>query len=161
MIEIAKIVKPQGIKGEVKALALTNVLAVFNLVKNCVVDGKSMKIDKLAIRQGFLYIKFNGIDTRNDAETLRNKSIKIEKELLLSIKGDEFLVEDLIGMALYDENHNFVGQILNIENYGATDILVIEKDGRRVEVPYLGEVFKQKGDTIVVDSEKFKEVAEC
>ena len=160
MIEIAKIVKPQGIKGEVKALALTNVLAVFDLVKNCVIGNETMQIEKLSIRQGFLYIKFKGINTRNDAELLRNKVIKIDKELLEKAKGDELLVDDLIGMALYDDQNNFVGQIMAVENYGATDILVLEKEGRTVDVPFLNEVFMQKGDKIVVNSEKFKEVAQ-
>ena len=70
------------------------------------------------------------------------------------------MVDDLIGMALYDDQNNFVGQIMAVENYGATDILVLEKEGRTVDVPFLNEVFMQKGDKIVVNSEKFKEVAQ-
>ena len=33
MIDVAEILKPQGIKGEVKAKPLTNVLAVFENLK--------------------------------------------------------------------------------------------------------------------------------
>ena len=160
MIEIAKIVKPQGIKGEVKALALTNVLAVFDFIKDCFIDGKTMHIERLSIRQGFLYIKFKEISSRNEAETYRNKLIKVEKEIVENAKGEDYLVDDLIGMALCDENNNFVGQIVEVVNYGATDILVLEKDGRQIEVPFLSEVFMQEGDKIIVNSEKLKEVSE-
>ena len=159
MIEIAKIVKPQGIKGEVKALPLTNVLAVFKSLKNAFVGEKEMEIEKISLRQGFLYIKFKNIDTRNDAETLRNFMIKIDKTLLEENKADdEFLVDDLIGMVLYDRQGNFVGQIMDVENFGSCDIFVIENEGRSYQAPYVDDVFIKDGDKLVVDSEKLKEI---
>lgn len=140
-------------------MPLTNVLAVFNLLKSCQVGGEEMQIEHLSIRQGFVYIKFKSINTRNDAEKYRNKTIKIEKSLLEETKEeDDFLVDDLIGMLLYDDKGEYVGQIVDILNYGATDIFVIEKEERQYEVPYVKDVFVSKGDKLIVDSEKLKEV---
>ena len=159
MIEIAQIVKPQGIKGEVKALPLTNVLAVFNSLKTCQVGNKTMKIEHLSYRQNFLYIKFDEIKTRNEAEAYRNQLIKVEKELIENAKDEEdFLVDDLIGLVLYDDKGELVGQIMDIQNYGACDIFVIEKEGRNYDIPYVDGVFKKDGETLVVSSEKLKEV---
>lgn len=159
MIEIAKIVKPQGIKGEVKALPLTNVLAVFKSLKNCFVGDKNMNIEHISLRQGFLYIKFKEIKTRNDAELYRNQFIKVDKQLLEQAKNeDEFLVDDLIGMVLYDTQGNLFGQIVDVINYGSCDIFVIEHENRHYEAPYVDEVFIKQGDKLVVDSEKLKEV---
>ncbi len=158
-IEIAKILKPQGIKGEVKALALTNLLAVFKNLDSCFIGGEMFEISHLSIRQGFLYIKFKGVDTRNRAEELRNQIITIEKDLLAKQKAeDEFFIEDLIGMLLYNQQGDYVGQILDVVNYGANDIFVIEKDGRRMEVPYLDQVFIAQNGTLVVNQQKFDEV---
>ena len=159
MIEIAKILKPQGIKGEVKAMPLTNVLAVFNLLKSCVVGQKTMNVEHISIRQGYVYIKFDEIKTRNDAENYRNQTIKVEKELLESAKDSEdFLIDDLIGMVLHDEKGEIVGQIIDVINYGSSDIFIIEKDGRSYQVPYVEDVFKRENGHLVVDSEKIKEV---
>lgn len=159
MIEIAKIVKPQGIKGEVKALPSTNVVEVFDIIKECLVGKEVMHISRLSFRQGFLYIKFDEIKTRNDAENYRNLSIKIDKKLLEEAKGeDEFLIDDLIGLVLYDDKGEMVGQIVSVQNFGASDIFVIEKEGRTYEIPYVDEVFKVIGGTLVVDSEKLLEV---
>lgn len=158
-IEIAKILKPQGIKGEVKALALTNLLAVFKNLKSCLIGGEIFEISHATIRQGFLYIKFKGVETRNQAEELRNQIITMDKSLLAKEKADdEFFVEDLIGMLLYNEQGNYVGQILDVVNYGASDVFVIEKDGRRMEVPYLDQVFIAQNGTLVVNQQKFDEV---
>lgn len=159
MIEIAKILKPQGIKGEVKAMPLTNVLAVFNLLKSCVVGQKTMNVEHISVRQGYVYIKFDEIKTRNGAENYRNQTIKVEKELLESTKDSEdFLIDDLIGMVLHDEKGEIVGQIIDVINYGSSDIFIIEKDGRSYQVPYVEDVFKRENDHLVVDSEKIKEV---
>ncbi len=159
MIEIAKIVKPQGIKGEVKALPSTNVVGIFDVLTECLVGNKVMQIEHISFRQGFLYIKFNGINTRNDAENLRNQIIKVEKSLLEDMKGeDEFLVDDLIGMLIYDENGSLVGQILDILNYGASDILILEKDSHSYQVPFVDDVFKVINGTLVADSKKLLEV---
>lgn len=159
MIEIAKIVKPQGIKGEVKALPSTNVVGVFDVLTECLVGNKVMQIEHISFRQGFLYVKFKDINTRNDAENLRNQIIKIEKSLLEEMKGeDEFLVDDLIGMLIYDEKGELVGQIVDILNYGASDIIILEKEGHSYEVPYVEEVFKPVNGTLVADSQKLLEV---
>lgn len=159
MIEIAKILKPQGIKGEVKALPSTNVLAVFKYFKSAVVGEKELEIESISLRQDFLYIKFKGINTRNDAENLRDKSIKIDKQLLEEAKEqDDFLVDDLIGMVIYDDKGDLVGQILDIINYGSCDIFVLEREGRRYQAPYVEDVFYRDGDKLVADSEKIKEV---
>ena len=85
--------------------------------------------------------------------------VKIDKKLLLSVKEeDEFLVDDIIGMVIYDENGNIVGQVLDIVNYGAGDIFIMKCEGRRFEVPYIKDVFKKKNNTLVADSKKLLEV---
>ena len=120
---VAKISKPQGIKGELKCQLLTDVLAVFNgEVLDFDVSGKTMHAEKVSVRQGALYIKFQGVDTRNDAELFRNKDIFLSKDIIQKFLDNEVLVDDLIGAVLYDEKGDLVGQIVDYENYGASDI---------------------------------------
>ena len=159
MLEIAKILKPQGIKGEVKALPSTNVVEIFSSLKECLVGNRTMRIEHSSFRQGFLYIKFEGVNTRNDAELERGKSIMVERSLLESAKQeDEFFVDELIGMIVYDDRGELVGQILKVMNYGATDILVLEKEHRQMEAPFIKEVFYREGDSLVAKHEKLLEV---
>ncbi|MBO5394583.1 MAG: 16S rRNA processing protein RimM [Clostridia bacterium] len=159
MIEIARILKPQGIKGEVKAELLTDVVSIFDVLTECLVGNKNMHIERVSIRQGFLYIKFDEIKTRNDAENYRNLVIKVPKTLLEEMKGDDqFLVDDLIGTILYDDEGNMVGQIVEILNYGASDIFVVENEGRTYDIPYVEEIFKVENDQLIVDSKRLEEV---
>ena len=68
MLSVATILKPQGLKGELKCELLTDVLAVFSKAKSIFVDGKELKIIKANVRQGFLYITLEGITDRIIAE---------------------------------------------------------------------------------------------
>lgn len=158
-LEIALIVKPQGIRGEVKARPLTNLLAVFDNLKSVSIEGKEYGIKRISFRQGFVYAMLEGVETRNDAELLRGKKMMIDKSLLEDkTEEHEILVDDLIGMVLYDTDGNLVGQIVDIENYGATDNFIIEIDQRKYQVPFLKEVFLLRDGKLVVDREKFEEV---
>lgn len=159
MLEIARILKPQGIKGEVKAELLTDVVSIFDVLTECLVGNKTMHIQHVSLRQGFLYIKFDEIKTRNDAELYRNMVLKVDKALLEEMKGeDELLVDDLIGMILYDDKGNMVGQIVEILNYGASDIFVVEKEGRQYSIPYIEDIFWIENDQLVVDGDRLDEV---
>lgn len=157
-IIIAKISKPQGIKGELKCQVLTDVLAVFNgEVLEFKVSGKIMQAERVSLRQKSLYIKFKDINSRNEAEALRNKEISISKQLLQNYLQDEILVDDLIGMALYDEKGSFVGQIVDYENYGASDILTVLENGHEYQVPFISDVFVIEKNNISVDRKAYNE----
>jgi len=118
-----------------------------------------MHIQHISLRQGFLYIKFDEIKTRNDAELYRNQVLKVEKSLLEEMKDeDEFLVDDLIGSILYNDKGEMVGQIVEILNYGASDIFVVEKEGRTYDIPYVEEIFYVENGNLVVDSQRLDEV---
>lgn len=155
---VAKISKPQGIHGEVKCQVLTDVLAVFcGQVKDFYVDGKQISAEKVSFRQGSAYIKFEGVDTRNDAEKLRNKEITLDKEIIENFMEDEVLVDDLIGLNICDEEGFPVGQIVDYENYGATDILTILENGHEYEVPFIKEIFKQEGKKVYIIRKTYNE----
>ena len=129
MIEIAEILKPQGIKGELKALPLTNVVEVFSSLKECLVGNRTMQIERSSFRQGFLYIKFKGLNNRNDAELERGKIIKIERHLLEQAKEeDEFFVDednkvgiDCNVVVTYGQNVVTAASAVQVAVYNAVD----------------------------------------
>ena len=59
---IGKIVKPQGLKGEVKLQLSTNNLAVFNNLAKVYIGKSCAQIEHLRIKDNFVYFKFKGID---------------------------------------------------------------------------------------------------
>ena len=139
-INIGRIVKPQGLKGEVKLQLSTNNLAVFNNLKEIYIGNSSAKIEHLRLKGNFVYIKLKGIDDIDKAELLRGKEVYIDKKDFV-LQEDNYLIDDLINCKVYDEDNNFVGTFVDVEQYGAADIWIIYSDGREYYVPFIKSIF--------------------
>ncbi len=147
---VGKIIKPQGIKGEVKILPLIDIPAIFNGKHKLYIEKKLSEINHASFRLGYGYVQFKEITDRNLAENYRNKLVYITKDEFDSLAVDEFLIDDLIGTLLYDENNILVGQIMGVENYGFDDILIIKEDGHIYEVPFKKAIFKNNNRKLYV-----------
>lgn len=136
-VVIAKILKPQGVKGELKCKPFSDE-EVFSGLQSVVVDEKSYVVKGISYRFGYVYISLAGVEDRNDAEKFRNKEICIDR----SVVGDALLVSDLENSSIFDENGTFIGKIISVENYGSTDILNVEEGGGSViAIPFITDVF--------------------
>ena len=89
-LEVFEVVKPQGIKGELKARILADSFESINKIKK-IYDQNGQEYLVKSIKnafQGFAFLSLDKITTRNDAELYRNvifyadkKDIKISKKL--------------------------------------------------------------------------------
>ena len=139
---VGKIIKPQGIKGEVKILPLIDIPAIFNGKHKLYIERKETPHKSACFRLGYAYVVFSEIKDRNMAETYRNKKIYISREDFDHLAVDDFLIEDLVGTVIYDENNELIGQIMSVVNYGFDDILVINEQDHIYEVPFKKAIFK-------------------
>ncbi len=147
---VGKIIKPQGIKGEVKILPSIDIPAIFNGKHQLFVEKKSMKIKTASFRLGYGFVAFEEIKDRNEAEKFRNKKVYITKEEFSSLAVDDFLIEDLVGSLVYDEKGQLVGQIMGVTDYGFDDIIIIKEENLLFEVPFRKAIFTNVGQTVTV-----------
>ena len=92
-----------------------------------------------------LLVKFEKIDTVEEAEKLRNKYIYVLKEELDSLEEDNYYVDDLISMQVVDiKNNKAIGTITYVFNTGANDIYeVLLEDGKKAYLPAIKQVVKK------------------
>ncbi len=72
-----------------------------------------------------LICAINGVDNRNDAEALVGTVICVERETLPQTEEEEFYYVDLIGLEVRDEKGEILGDVRNVHNFGAQDLLDI------------------------------------
>ena len=152
---VGKIIKPQGIKGEVKIQPLVDIPAIFNGKHLLFIEKRETPFKHATFRLGYAYVQFDEITDRNVAEKYRNQKVYITKEEFEKVAVDDFLVEDLVGTLLYDENGEYVGQIMDVTNYGFDDILIVKEDEHLYEVPFKKAIFKKKNKEIYVVRNEF------
>ena len=159
---LGNIVKPQGIRGEVKVRPQTVDLEAVGRIKEVFFEsGETVKVENCAVRGGFAFIKLFGVNTRNDAESLRNKTLYMEKKEVKLKKG-EYFVKDIIGCRLSAFEGLELGVITAIDNFGAADVYTAEtSDGKVFRFPYIKALKAEidtAGKTMKVDGKVFSEV---
>ena len=141
LLTIGKIVKPQGVKGELKVQLYTSYEKGVKNLKTVYVDQIGKKnIKTVSVRFGFAYILFEGYSSRNEVENLRNLEISASKEDMKIVEDDIFYIEDVIGCEVFDENKNKIGVLEDVEQYGAADVWIIRANGRRYSIPYINSI---------------------
>lgn len=134
---IGKIVKPQGIKGELKIKALTDDASRFYDLKTVFIKDVEYNVLKVRVDGDIVYLLLSDILDRNAAESFKNSNIEINREDAIALPEDRYFIIDIIGSDIVI-NDSKIGKLLYIDNYGASDIYTIELlDKKKVMIPAL------------------------
>lgn len=130
-ITLAVIGQPHGVSGRVKVKSFTDPEDDFARHTTLTyADGSPLKLKLTGHAQGMVIVAIDGVTNRNQAELLRGKKIGILREALPSLDDpNQFYITDLIGMDVVDTEGQPFGRVHNVANYGAGDILDIERSG--------------------------------
>jgi 16S rRNA processing protein RimM len=147
MFIIGKVLKPQGNKGEVKVEIITSFPEHFVSLDSVYIEEnenwQAYPIESARLTGRHVFLKFVNIDSIDQAETLRNKYLYIEKDELSSLAENEFYIHDLIGMQVFDESGNCLGEIKDVESYPANDVYVVDSpEGYKLNIPAIQDVVK-------------------
>ena len=159
---VGTIVKPQGVKGELKIYPSDTDLDIFKNIKYVYIDNLKILVKKVVGRQGFLYVFLDGINDRNTAEKYRQKKVYASDEEM-TLKRDMFYVEDLLNMDVVSEEGEFLGTITDIQSYGATDVFtILDVNNREIMLPHLKSIFLGVFDNhMKVNKKLFEEMKVC
>ena len=151
-VTIARVSKTQGRHGEVAATLLTDFPELFATRKKLFALGESaveggdrasgskttrrkLDLDEHWFHKGMVVLKFAGVDTISEAETLVGSEIQVPRSERAALGNDEFYVSDLIGCMVTDAGRE-IGRIKDVQfGSGEAPLLVIE-GGKEYLVPF-------------------------
>ena len=86
--------------------------------------------------KGGAIVRFEEVTDRNAAEALRGTALTVPRSALPPLEEGEYYHTDLIGLAALSDAGEALGTVVGVENFGAGDILEIERPGgKRFMVP--------------------------
>ena len=81
-------------------------------------------------------LKFKGIDSLNDVEKFRQKSLYVTRANAVRLRKDEYFIADLIGLKVIDEENKELGTLEDVMVTGANDVYVISLlNGKELLLP--------------------------
>jgi 16S rRNA processing protein RimM len=129
-ILLGKILGPHGLKGEVKIKSFTaDPLAVASYGAVLAPDGRRFKLMRARLAGDIVIAAIKGVADRNVAETLKGLELSVERDDLPETDEGEFYQADLIGLAVFDEAGDKVGEVVAFQNFGAGDLVEIARAG--------------------------------
>lgn len=126
-INVGKILKPQGIKGEVKILPLVDDVSRFRKVKYLIVKGQALPVLSLRIAEDYVYCVLESINDRNKAELLRDEFVAVRREDAVKLEEGRHFIVDLIGCEIFAGDKK-VGVLDDVLQHTKTDVYSVKTD---------------------------------
>jgi 16S rRNA processing protein RimM len=152
-VALAAVAGAHGIGGEVRLKLFAD--GVDSLRRHKQVRAGDRLLTLVSVRDSKQPIaRFAEIDDRAAAETLRGTLLTVPRSALPPLSGDEYYHADLIGLACVTAAGASLGTVAAVENFGAGDLLEIERpDGRSAMLPFKAGVADLVDGRIVADPE--------
>lgn len=140
LFQVGIITSTHGVKGEVKVYPTTDDVKRFKKLKDIILDtGKehiALELESVKFFKQMVILKFKGIDTLNDVEKFRQKSLYVTRANAVRLRKDEYFIADLIGLKVVDEENKELGTLEDVMLTGANDVYVIKMlNGKELLLP--------------------------
>ncbi len=159
---IGEVLKPQGIRGELKVKTYTDFPEDVKAFGTVYIEDKPYKILSFRVGpDGAAYMGLRGIPDRNTAELFRGKKLEGEREDAPELEEGQYYIVDMIGLSCETEEGEVLGTVKDISNL-SSDIYTIEKAGKSILFPAVKGVVKKvdmENKKLIVDKKIFDEIA--
>ena len=126
-VTLAAVTGAHGVAGEVRLKLFgegVDALSQFKRFNEGTLTLKKIRSDN----KGGAIARFAEVTNRGDAEKLRGTVLSVAREAMLGLEEGEYYHADLIGLTVVTDADEAVGKVIAVQNFGATDIIEIEKD---------------------------------
>lgn len=136
-ISVGKILNFHGIKGEAK-VGFSKGQEDFILNLNLVYvqkdnEYKPLTVQSVRLNKNFALFKFENIDSINDLMDYKGCILFVEESYIReNLDENEFLIDELVGMDLYDTDNKKLGFVIGVSNNGANDLLSVKTMTKKV-----------------------------
>lgn len=152
---LARLVRPQGRRGELIAELLTDFPERFHQRRRLYLippervgtRPREVELENFWFLRSRIILKFRGIDSINEAEAIRGYEVAIPAEERVALEPGSVYAGELIGCRLIDLNHDSldIGEIVDLDRgSSSTELLVVHRrdlrgPNREVLIPLVKE----------------------
>lgn len=146
-LELGQIVNSYGIKGFLKVVPYTDDNTRFNDLETIYIEKlnklQEYVIEEVKYSKNLVLLKLKGIDTIEQAEKFRNCYLKINRKDAIELEEDTYFLVDLIGIEVFTESGESLGNIIDVFPTGSNDVYVVKnEEGKQVLLPAIKDVIK-------------------
>lgn len=136
-ISVGKILNFHGIKGEAKVGFTKNQEEFFCSLEEVFIKKEleyiPLKIDSSRLHKNFALIKFNGINSIDELLPYKGAFLYVQENTIReNLEEDEFLIDELVGLEIFDQTDKKQGFVIGVSNNGAHDMLSVKTNSKKI-----------------------------
>lgn len=142
-ISVGKILNFHGIKGEAKVGFTKNQEDFFCSLKRVFIkisgEYKPFEIENIRLNKNVALVKFAQINSINELMEYKGAFLYVEENTVRdALEEDEFLIDELVSLEVFDTDGCKLGFVVGVSNNGASDLLSIKTNSKKVVlVPFV------------------------
>ncbi len=121
-IEAGEIVTTHGVRGEVKVLSWLDSPEMLCEFDRCRISGREYVMDSVRVQKTCNLVKLRGIDTMEDAQKLRGKTMELYRE---DIPDELIFASELVDVEVYADGA-CIGKIKEVLDYPGNSVYVVQ-----------------------------------
>lgn len=121
-IEAGEIVTTHGVRGEVKVLSWLDSPDMLCEFSRCRIGGKEYAMDAVRVHKTCNLVKLRGVDTMEDAQKLRGKTMELYRE---DISDELIFAAELVGVEVF-AGETSIGKITEVLDYPGNSVYVVQ-----------------------------------
>ena len=160
-LTVGVVLKPQGIRGELKVKPYTDTAEDFAAFRRVFLDGEEYKVLSVRTGGGAVFLGLRGVADRNAAELLRGREVVIPRSEAPEPEEGRYYVADLLGCDIVTEGGKVLGKLKDVRQ-ASTDVYTLFDGSRDILFPVADGVVVAvdvENGTITVNEKRFYEVA--
>ncbi|MEZ4801168.1 MAG: ribosome maturation factor RimM [Gelidibacter sp.] len=147
---VGKIVKKYSFKGELLVKLDTDEPEIYEEMESVFVELRNnlvpFFIETAQLHKSeLLRVKFEDIDTEQDADALLKCDLYLPLEFLPKLENDKFYFHEIIGFTVVDVNFGTVGIVKSINDSTSQALFEIDRNGIEILIP-INDAFIKKVD---------------
>lgn len=121
-IEAGEIVTTHGVRGEVKVLSWLDSPEMLCEFDRCRISGREYVMDSVRVQKTCNLVKLRGIDTMEDAQKLRGKTMELYRE---DISDELIFAAELVDVEVFADGVS-IGRIKEVLDYPGNSVYVVQ-----------------------------------
>ncbi len=121
-IEAGEIVTTHGVRGEVKVLSWLDSPEMLCEFDRCRIEGREYVMDAVRVQKTCNLVKLRGVDTMEDAQKLRGKTMELYRE---DISDELIFAAELVDVEVYADGAS-IGRIKEVLDYPGNSVYVVQ-----------------------------------
>lgn len=121
-IEAGEIVTTHGVRGEVKVLSWLDSPEMLCEFDRCRISGREYVMDSVRVQKTCNLVKLRGVDTMEDAQMLRGKTMELYRE---DISDELIFAAELVDVEVFADGAS-IGRIKEVLDYPGNSVYVVQ-----------------------------------